>query len=101
MVTNFAHPIASQREMSTTPTRAEGLGERVIDRLRQVVCSLHGHDTFLQFEQDRMFLRCVSCGHETPGWALKDALPSAKPARADVRQRALGRPRLITERRIA
>jgi hypothetical protein len=40
----------------------------MFDRLRQMMCGLHGHDTLVQFEQDRMFLRCVSCGHETHGW---------------------------------
>jgi hypothetical protein len=28
-------------------------------------CSLHGHDALLQFEQDRMYLRCVSAAAST------------------------------------
>lgn len=32
------------------------------------MCGLNGHDPLLQVEQGRMFLRCSSCGHETPGW---------------------------------
>lgn len=40
----------------------------MLDRLRQFVCQLRGHDPVLQFEPSRLFLRCLSCGHETPGW---------------------------------
>jgi hypothetical protein len=101
MVTNYARPFASRDDLSTTGTHEEGLGERVIDRLRQVVCGLHGHDTYVQFEQDRMFLRCVSCGHETPGWAIKEPTPAAAVARADLRSRTLARPGLLSERKIA
>jgi hypothetical protein len=78
----------------------EGVGTRVVDRLRQMLCGLHGHDTMLQFEQDRMFLRCVTCGHETPGWQLNEARPNVT-VRGDSRRHALVRPRLISARRIA
>jgi hypothetical protein len=44
----------------------------VIDRMRQAYCGLHGHDSLLQFEQDRMFLKCTSCGHESPGWEIQE-----------------------------
>ncbi len=39
-------------------------------RVQQALCSLHGHDSLLQFEHNRMFLRCTSCGYETPGWEI-------------------------------
>lgn len=32
------------------------------------MCGLGGHDPILQVEHGRMFLRCSTCGHETPGW---------------------------------
>jgi len=80
----------------------------VFDRLRHLWCGLHGHDTLLQFQQDRMFLRCVSCGHETPGWSLDEAPPTvtlrAEPRtlRAEPRPaQAMVRPRLISARRVA
>ena len=73
------------------------VGGRVMDRVRQMLCGLHGHDTLLQFQRDRMFLRCASCGHETPGWEVSDA-PSA--ARRPQTTPAL-RPQLIRERRVA
>jgi hypothetical protein len=100
MVTNYPQSTASHHDLSNAGTHGEGLGERVMDKLRQAVCALHGHDTLVQFERDRMFLRCVSCGHETPGWALKD-IPAPVAAREDVHQPTLARPQFITERRIA
>lgn len=80
----------------------EGLAGRVVDRLRQVVCGLHGHDTMLQFEQDRMFLRCVSCGHETPGWELNEAAPTPTVTlHTQPKQQPLVQPQLISARRVA
>ncbi len=87
-------------EMHDDLAHVDGLGARVIDRLHQMVCGLHGHDTMLQFEQDRMFLRCQSCGHETPGWDLNETPPSIT-VRAEERPRHTAPPHLIRERRIA
>ena len=77
-----------------------GVGERLLVRVRQVFCALHGHDSLLQFGQDRMCLKCVSCGHETPGWELNETPPTIS-VRGDARRHALVRPQLISERRIA
>jgi hypothetical protein len=98
MVTNYPHPVAANGSV-TTPSEAHGDGFSVMGRLRQMVCGLHGHDNLLQFEQERMFLRCVSCGHETPGWALNEAPPTVT-VRGDQRRHAL-RPQLVSMRRIA
>jgi hypothetical protein len=101
MVINYAHSIASHDDgVRETDADLNGLGGRVIDRLRQMYCGLHGHDTLLQFEQDRMYLRCVSCGHETPGWELNETPPTVT-LRGDARRHRLARPQLISERRIA
>jgi hypothetical protein len=81
-------------------TQGEWLGERVIVGLRHLVCGLHGHETLLQFERGRMFLRCVSCGHETPGWELSDVPPTVTAGR-EVQRPAISGPQLITERRVA
>jgi hypothetical protein len=83
-------------------THGEDLSSRVMERVRQVLCGLHGHDRLLQFGEDRMFLRCVSCGHETPGWEINEAPPIAaghghrSPSAAPLMQ-----PQLIGERRVA
>ena len=36
--------------------------------LSSAMCGVSGHDPLLQIEDGRMFLRCSTCGHETPGW---------------------------------
>ena len=41
-------------------------------RVRTALCALHGHDLLLHFERGRrVYLRCVNCGHETPGWSTR------------------------------
>jgi hypothetical protein len=74
----------------------------MLDWIRQTVCGMHGHDNLLQFEQERMFLKCVSCGHETPGWELNEAPPTATMIRTQVERRHVAMPQpLISERRVA
>jgi hypothetical protein len=86
----------------------EGLGTRVMYWLRQAFCGLHGHDSLLQFEKDRMFLKCVSCGHETPGWELTNgpqtvrlAPSEAQQLSLEMQQRSLAAQQLIRTQRIA
>jgi hypothetical protein len=71
----------------------------VMNRVRQSYCALHGHDNLLQFEPDRLFLKCVSCEHETPGWELSRTV--AKGLRASRPQLRLVRPHFAAERRVA
>jgi hypothetical protein len=101
MVTNYPH-IATRNGLLTTvdEAREEGLSGRVMGRVRQMFCGLHGHDTMLHFEQERMSLRCASCGHETPGWNLDEAPPTIT-VRGDARRHRLTRHQLIGGRRIA
>jgi len=102
MVTNYPHPIASHSELRTRDgeTRAEGLGSRVMNSLQRWYCGLHGHDTLLHFEQERVALRCASCGHETPGWRLNETPPTIT-VRGDVRRHRPAQHELIGQRRIA
>jgi hypothetical protein len=74
----------------TVTAHSEGFGERVLDRVREAFCGLHGHDNLLQFGHDRMFLKCASCGHESPGWELNEAPPSRLS-----RSEHTGRPTLV------
>ena len=46
-----------------------------VDRARQFLCGLSGHDSLLHFQHGRMSLMCVLCGHETPGWDLGGTAP--------------------------
>jgi hypothetical protein len=75
-------------------------GTRVLGSMRQALCGLHGHDNLLQFEECRVFLRCASCGHESPGWELGRARPAVRQA-GDSRRHVLARSELIGARRIA
>ena len=45
----------------------------VAAHLHEGVCGLRGHDLVLQIEHDRLFLKCVNCGHETHGWNVPRA----------------------------
>lgn len=80
---------------------AEGLGKKLLSVARQMVCGLHGHDSLLQFERDRMYLRCVSCGHETPGWEISDTPPAAAGATSQSQTKPVLQPQLISARRVA
>jgi len=44
-------------------------------RVGRIVCGWRGHDSVLQFEQSRVFLQCMSCGHQSPGWEIERAFP--------------------------
>jgi hypothetical protein len=102
MVTNYPSIASHNDRLRATVGDAseDTFAGRVMDRLRQMFCGLHGHDTMLHFEQERMSLRCVSCGHETPGWELNEVPPTVT-MRGDARRHALARPQLINARRIA
>jgi hypothetical protein len=95
-MTSYENPIHAAAEEG----QSEGFGGRVMERLRQAMCGLHGHDTLLHFNKDRISLRCVSCGHETPGWELNEVPPTVT-ARGDARRHKLPRPQLVSARRIA
>ena len=101
MVADYPHRVASRERFQTEDEadRADdGLGTRVLMQVRQTFCGMHGHDALVQFEQDRMFLKCVSCGHESPGWDLERTRPAIRPR--EERRPALS-PRLVGVRRIA
>lgn len=82
------------------PGADDGLGAQIRVRINQLYCGLHGHDRLIQFDKKRMFLRCVSCGHESPGWALNEAPPRIV-FRGEGRRHVSVRRHLVTARRIA
>ena len=78
--------------------RAEGRLARWFRQLRYLHCSLlRGHDEYLQFQANRLSLRCVSCGYETPGWVLDRKTPLV-PFPTERRRTYAAR---VSERRIA
>ena len=77
MVTNYPQRMASQEGLRTGDRSASGGWlDAFSQRLSQVFCGFRGHDALLHFEDERMSLRCVSCGHETPGWELNEVPPT-------------------------
>jgi hypothetical protein len=98
MVTNYPSRLASHG--AQTLNEADGVGTVVASKVRQIFCGMHGHDNLLQFERDRMFLRCVSCGHESPGWELTETPPTITEV-GDATRHAIVRPPLVGIRRIA
>ena len=41
---------------------------------RRLTCAVMGHQTILHFEPRRLALRCIDCGHETPGWMIGELI---------------------------
>ena len=66
--------------------------------IRQFVCGLHGHDRLMHFQRGRLSLKCMSCGHESPGWDLRknDADDAPSLAHAPERRRRF-LPHFVTE----
>ena len=66
MATNLEH-VATHAVTATTPGNLlRGLWDRATRSIQSAVCGLHGHDPLLQVQGARMFLRCTTCGYETP-----------------------------------
>jgi hypothetical protein len=104
MVSHFPRLFATPSRVTAPPTQtpdSEGFGERMLDRVREAFCGLHGHDNLLQFGQDRMFLRCVSCGYESPGWELNEPRPIVAAESDNSQHPRVVRTPLADERRIA
>jgi hypothetical protein len=79
MVTNYLGELTASRmdrlRARTQDERRDSLLARAADAIRRALCGLRGHDTVLHFEQKRVMLRCTSCGHDSPGWAIDSAGP--------------------------
>ncbi len=74
MVSNYE--IAASEPVRTSPGDAvRGIFSRIGAFFRQATCGLHGHDSLLHFEENRVCLRCSSCGYETPGWEVDAKRP--------------------------
>ena len=53
------------------PASAASLWTRFARAIRSTWCVVNGgHYKVLHTEPDRMALRCVACGHMSPGWAV-------------------------------
>jgi hypothetical protein len=61
---------------------------RVLQRVRQALCALAGHDLLLRFETNRLSLQCASCCWNSPGWNISGSRAIQHPGAATA-----GRPR--------
>jgi hypothetical protein len=77
-----------------------GLIERALRTLQCALCGVHGHESVLQHEPTRMYLRCMSCGYETPGWDVGPA-PQLARSLAESRSRIAAPRHLTVMRRVA
>jgi hypothetical protein len=82
MTTNAPDVLSTPQAPSEAAPRA-GLVSATVTWIQQGLCGLHGHDSLLHHTRNRMFLRCTTCGYETPGWDLSRA-PRPVAARAEV-----------------
>jgi hypothetical protein len=65
--------IASDESLLTrVGSHLAGASVVAVDWLRQTLCGLSGHDMLRRFEAKRLSLQCMSCGHTTSGWALRE-----------------------------
>jgi hypothetical protein len=98
MVTNYPQLTATQ------PVTADLAEPRLLGRFlafcRQVSCALRGHDSMLHFEENRVRLRCVSCGHESTGWDVGEQRPRLRFA-GDARRHRMRRAPILVIRKTA
>ena len=94
MVTNYPQQLAAAAEVTPKDTPEIGLVARLATRFGQVLCALHGHDSVLHFERNRVLMRCTSCGHDTPGWEISGEGPR-KRFDGDKHRHLLNKPRLV------
>jgi hypothetical protein len=75
MATNLEH-VATPAVTAPAPGNLlRTLWDRTSRSIQSAVCGLHGHDPLLQVEGPRLFLRCTTCGYETPGWTTAERRP--------------------------
>jgi len=66
----------------------------IFDRIQKGLCGLHGHEPMVNFERDRMFMKCFSCGYESEGWTVNRTSLAAL-SRPDDSPQALRPPRFV------
>jgi hypothetical protein len=93
MVTNYPQQLTATVEVTDKATTGTGVMGRLVAKLGQVICGLHGHDAVLHFGGSRVMMRCTSCGHDTPGWEISGKGPRLR-YEGDARRHTL-KPRLV------
>lgn len=79
MAANCPQQVATVDELGQPLTSdPDGIGTLVLERLGQVFCGIQGHEHMLQSSEGRLFLRCMTCGHQSPGWDVPTRVRAAK-----------------------
>ncbi|MGE5814776.1 MAG: hypothetical protein ACM36C_09845 [Acidobacteriota bacterium] len=100
MVTNYPQQLAASGMARTSGrTGEDSFVSRLVTSIRQAFCGLRGHDSVLHFEENRVLLRCTSCGYDSPGWDVGHTRPRLV-LEGDA-QRHLLRPEALPLRRTA
>jgi hypothetical protein len=95
MVTNYPQQLSTATEVEARHASEGSFVGRLATRLGQVLCGLHGHDTVLHFEANRVMMRCTSCQYDTPGWEVSGQGPRVRYT-GDPRRHALNtKPHLV------
>ena len=94
MVTNYPQQLSTTEVAQDRASGTSFVG-RLASRVGQVICGLHGHDSVLHFEANRVMMRCTSCGHDTPGWEISAKGPRMR-YEGDAHRHVLNaKPRLV------
>jgi NAD-dependent SIR2 family protein deacetylase len=75
MVTNYPQQLTATADVREERDTPDSVVARAMGRLGQLYCGLHGHDSVLHFEGNRVNMRCTACGHDTPGWEISGKGP--------------------------
>lgn len=59
-------------------TFASYVAGHAMNALRRLVCALRGHEDYVQFEKNRLYLHCMSCGYDSPGWTVGSRRPALR-----------------------
>ena len=92
MVTNYPQQLTVTSDLDAQ--NGDGLVNRTVSRVGQLLCGLRGHDSVLHFEGKRVNMRCTSCGHDTPGWEISGRGPRRR-YEGDARRHLLSTRRLV------
>jgi hypothetical protein len=74
MVTNYPQQLTATDSLAPDTAERTAIA-RAVTRLNQTLCGLTGHDALRQVSGTRVTMRCMSCGHETPGWEVSGRGP--------------------------
>jgi hypothetical protein len=76
MVTDYPRQITvSELGRATEKSSLWPLMNAALACVQQIICGLRGHDSVLQFDQSRVFLQCMSCSYQSPGWRVETVSP--------------------------